>query len=108
MTVSFAERPRGGSRREGLFPAACGEDAGGPFQHRPVGKRHPQPDSSLKGREIRLLHGAPPSPANPLSGCRFRTRCPCAKERRAAEEPALRETDGVQIACHFAEDLKSL
>ena len=68
----------------------------------------PLPDPSLKGKEIRLLRGDPPSPANPPSGCRFRTRCPYAKERCALEEPALREIDGVQAACHFAEELKSL
>ncbi len=61
----------------------------------------PLPDPSLKGKEIRLLRGDPPSPANPPSGCRFRTRCPYAKERCAAEEPALREADGVQTACHL-------
>ena len=68
----------------------------------------PLPDPSLKGKEIRLLRGDPPSPANPPSGCRFRTRCPYAKERCALEEPALRETDGVQIACHFAEEVRSI
>ncbi len=68
----------------------------------------PLPDPSLKGKEIRLLRGDPPSPANPPSGCRFRTRCPYAQERCAAEEPALRETDGVQTACHFTEELKGL
>ncbi|MBR3020616.1 MAG: ABC transporter ATP-binding protein [Clostridia bacterium] len=68
----------------------------------------PLPDPSLKGKEIRLLRGDPPSPANPPSGCRFRTRCPYAKDRCALEEPALREVSGVQIACLFAEDLNSL
>ena len=68
----------------------------------------PLPDPSLKGKEIRLLRGDPPSPANPPSGCRFRTRCPYAKERCAAEEPALREIDGAQIACHFAEEVRSI
>ena len=63
----------------------------------------PLPDPRLKGKEIRLLHGDPPSPANPPSGCRFRTRCPFARECCADEEPALREIDGVQVACHFAD-----
>lgn len=65
----------------------------------------PLPDPKQRGREIRLLRGDPPSPADPPSGCRFRTRCPYAKERCAAEEPRLREMDGVQAACHFAEAL---
>ena len=63
----------------------------------------PVPDPALRGKEIRLLKGEPPSPADPPSGCRFRTRCPYATERCAAEEPALRDIGGVQAACHYAE-----
>ena len=63
----------------------------------------PVPDPALRGREIRLLKGEPPSPADPPSGCRFRTRCPYATQRCAEEEPALRELGGVQAACHRAD-----
>jgi oligopeptide/dipeptide ABC transporter ATP-binding protein len=49
------------------------------------------------------LEGEPPNPGNLPSGCRFRTRCPRAEARCAAEEPALRTLEnGVQAACHFA------
>jgi peptide/nickel transport system ATP-binding protein len=45
--------------------------------------------------------GEMPSPVNPPSGCRFRTRCPLATQRCADEVPAMREvTPGRFAACH--------
>ena len=61
----------------------------------------PQPDPRLRGRETPMLEGEPPSPANPPSGCRFRTRCPYAGERCAREEPRLEKDGSVEAACFF-------
>jgi oligopeptide/dipeptide ABC transporter ATP-binding protein len=48
------------------------------------------------------IRGELPSSVHPPSGCRFRTRCPRARERCGVEEPLLRQFGtGHQAACHF-------
>ena len=64
----------------------------------------PVPDAAAERRRQRiLLEGDPPSALNPPSGCRFRTRCPIAKDECAKETPPLIEHQpGQWAACHYA------
>jgi peptide/nickel transport system ATP-binding protein len=72
----------------------------------------PDPDKERERRRV-LLEGDLPSPANPPSGCRFRTRCPKFKAltdtqrmRCVEEEPAVRPMGGDHGAsCHYAEKI---
>jgi len=61
----------------------------------------PDPTAEL-AKQGAAIKGELPSPVNPPSGCRFRTRCQFAQERCAAEEPLLRSFGpGHMAACHF-------
>jgi peptide/nickel transport system ATP-binding protein len=51
---------------------------------------------------VSLLQGDLPSPANPPSGCRFRTRCPAAQAKCVSEEPVMQLiASDHYVACHF-------
>ena len=72
----------------------------------------PIPDPEVEdSRERIVLRGDLPSAADPPSGCRFHTRCPFRQATRCHdEEPVLRVLDdlpGHQVACHWAEQVRS-
>src|SRR5213078_2459657 len=70
----------------------------------------PIEEPGQRGKRQRIvLEGDVPSPANPPSGCRFRTRCWKAQAICAEQEPELVDRGtGHPTACHFAEIVKPL
>ncbi len=66
----------------------------------------PLPDPTLTRQRV-ALQGDVPNPIDPPSGCRFRTRCPYARERCAQEVPPLASEDSHLVACHFWKDIQA-
>ncbi|CEO90241.1 MAG TPA: dipeptide ABC transporter ATP-binding protein [Syntrophaceticus sp.] len=60
----------------------------------------PDPEIAMKRKRI-ILEGDVPSPINPPTGCRFRTRCGEAKEICAEQEPVFKGNSRHKVACHL-------
>lgn len=61
----------------------------------------PSMDPENQPKREHILTGEIPSAVNPPSGCRFRTRCPYAKEVCKEKEPELKKYGSRKVACHF-------
>jgi oligopeptide transport system ATP-binding protein len=65
----------------------------------------PNPDVAKKRNRI-ILKGEIPSPVNPPSGCKFRTRCPYAKDICSQKVPEFTDAgNGHYVACHFSDKI---
>ena len=64
--------------------------------------RHPYTQALLSATQRTILQGAIPNPANPPSGCTFRTRCPHAINVCSQQIPEMIEvSDAHYVACHL-------
>jgi peptide/nickel transport system ATP-binding protein len=66
----------------------------------------PRPDPRLARSQKRMrLKGEVADPANRPLGCAFHPRCPFATDLCRTVDPATRDANGTQVACHHAESL---
>lgn len=63
----------------------------------------PDPDPNNRFENRQVIPGEPPNPIAPPPGCRFHPRCPYSDDKCRIEEPALRDIQTRQVACHYAE-----
>lgn len=62
----------------------------------------PEPDISMRNKEIKVIKGEVVSPVDPKPGCRFAARCEHCQERCEQEAPVLKEVSpGHFVACHL-------
>lgn len=65
----------------------------------------PEPDISMRNKEIKVIKGEVASPVDPKPGCRFAARCEYCQERCTQEAPTLKEVSpGHFVACHLCEN----
>ena len=64
----------------------------------------PEPDISMRNKEIKVIKGEVVSPVDPKPGCRFAARCEHCHERCLQEAPVLKEVSpGHLVACHLCD-----
>lgn len=65
----------------------------------------PEPDISMRNKEIKVIKGEVVSPVDPKPGCRFAARCEYCQEHCHEEAPTLKEVSpGHFVACHFCDN----
>jgi peptide/nickel transport system ATP-binding protein len=114
ITHDLAVVAQNAHRAEVMYAGRIVESA--PFPDLFLRPRHPytiallrsHPSRAARGRRLEPIPGRVPGPAERLSGCRFRDRCPIAKARCAEVEPALipLSVPGAEraVACHYDEE----